>query len=100
MLTVVLFFVILSVLVLVHEFGHFIAARLSGVKAEEFGFGFPPRLIGFVRENGKWKRVGSKDQKTYASTIWSINALPLGGFVRMKGEEGNFHDSDSFVATR
>ena len=97
MMTVILFFVLLSVLVLAHEFGHFLVARLSGVKAEEFGFGFNTRLAGFVKEHGKWKQIDAKDQKAYASTIWSINWLPLGGFVRMKGEEGNFHDADSFV---
>lgn len=96
MLTVILFLVVLSVLVLIHELGHFLAARFFGVKAEEFGFGFPPRALGFVREKGKWKRVGANDTKEYANTIWSINWLPLGGFVRMKGEEGTAMDVDSF----
>lgn len=98
MLSVLIFFAVLSALVLVHEFGHYIAARLMGVKAEEFGFGFPPRAIGFVKENGRWKRVGSRDQKTHEKTVWSINWLPLGGFVRMKGEEGENKSTDSFAS--
>ncbi len=62
-------------LVVVHEFGHFIAARRDGVGIEEFGIFFPPRL---------WSR------KTKKGWIFSINLLPLGGFVRLKGE----HDAD------
>lgn len=96
MLTLVIFLAVLSALVLIHELGHFLAARVCGVKAEEFGFGFPPRAIGFVKEKGRWKRVTANDDKEYANTIWSINWMPLGGFVRMKGEEGNAHDTDSF----
>lgn len=96
MVTLLIFFVVLSVLVLIHELGHFLAARFFGVKAEEFGFGFPPRLVGFVKEKGRWKRVGANDTKEYANTIWSFNWLPLGGFVRMKGEEGTAMDTDSF----
>ncbi len=98
MSTILIFFAVLSVLVLAHEFGHYMAARLCGVKAEEFGFGFPPRLIGFVRENGRWQRVPMNTEKTFASTIWSINWLPLGGFVRMKGEEGKPGETDAFVS--
>lgn len=98
MITVFIFLAVLSVLVLAHELGHYVAARLCGVKAEEFGFGFPPRLLGFVKENGVWKRVPNRGNKTYASTIWSINWLPLGGFVRMKGEEGRPGDRDAFAS--
>ncbi len=61
---------VLSLLVLVHEFGHYIFAKKSGVKVEEFGFGLPPRIWG--------KRVGE--------TLYSINALPFGGFVKLHGE--------------
>ena len=65
--------VIISFLVLVvlHELGHYLFARKYGVKVEEFGIGLPPRLIG--------KKVGE--------TIYSINLLPLGAFVRLEGEE-------------
>jgi regulator of sigma E protease len=97
MLSFLLFLLILSVLVLIHEAGHFFAARWSGVKAEEFGYGFPPRALGFVRVDGAWKRVKRTDQRTYKNTIWSINALPLGGFVRLKGEQGeSVGEVDSF----
>ena len=96
MLTLIIFLVVLSALVLIHELGHFLAARFFGVKAEEFGVGFPPRAIGFVKDKGRWKRVAGNDTKEYANTIWSINWLPLGGFVRMKGEEGVAMDNDSF----
>lgn len=92
-----LFLAVLTVLVLVHECGHFFAARFFGVKAEEFGVGFPPRMIGFVRENGKWKKA-DKTKDSYPSTIWTINWLPLGGFVRMKGEDGGKGERDSFAS--
>ncbi|HEX6976806.1 MAG TPA: M50 family metallopeptidase [Patescibacteria group bacterium] len=60
-----------SVLILVHEFGHFIVAKKSGVWVEEFGLGLPPRLWG--------KKIGE--------TIYSLNLLPIGGFVKLHGEE-------------
>jgi len=61
---------VLSFLILVHELGHFIAAKKSGVYVEEFGIGLPPRIFG--------KKIGE--------TIYSINALPFGGFVKLHGE--------------
>jgi len=64
------FLIVLSLLILVHELGHFIAARRAGVWVEEFGFGFPPRILA--------KKVGE--------TVYSINLLPLGGFVKLHGE--------------
>lgn len=98
MLAILMFLAVLSVLVLIHELGHFLAARIFGVKAEEFGYGFPPRLLGFVKDQGKWKRVSGKDENVYPNTIWSINWLPLGGFVRIKGEgtDDKYQDTDSF----
>lgn len=98
MLTLILFLAVLSLLVLVHELGHFVAARIFGVKADEFGYGFPPRLIGFVKHHGKWKRVKRNDDTVYENTIWSLNWLPLGGFVRIKGEgvEDKVTDTDAF----
>jgi regulator of sigma E protease len=96
-MSLILFLLVLSVLVLIHEAGHYVAARLFGVKADEFGYGFPPRLIGFVKDRGRWKRIGRKDKEKYPGTIWSINWLPLGGFVRIKGEQPGEEDgSDSF----
>lgn len=71
MLAVILFILILSILVLVHEFGHFLAAKKSGVRVEEFGFGLPPRILG--------KKIGE--------TLYSINLLPFGGFVKLTGED-------------
>lgn len=62
-------------LVIVHEFGHFIAARHNGVDVEEFGLGFPPQAV---------------SKKMKSGYVLSLNWLPLGGFVRLKGE----HDSD------
>lgn len=71
-MTLLVFIVVLSVLVFVHELGHFIAAKRAGILVEEFGFGLPPRIWG--------KKIGE--------TIYSINALPIGGFVRLYGEDG------------
>ena len=73
---------LLAVLILVHEAGHYFAARACKVKVEEFGIGIPPRLFG-------WTRNG---------VIWSINAIPFGGFVRVKGEDGANVESDSMNA--
>lgn len=70
--SLVRFLLLLSVLIFVHEGGHFLFAKLFGVKVEEFGFGLPPRLWG----------------KKIKDTIYSLNLLPIGGFVRLKGEEG------------
>ncbi len=96
---VIFFLLALSVLVVIHELGHYLAARACGVKAEEFGFGFPPRLIGFVKDRGRWKLIGPRDKANYARTIWSINWLPIGGFVRIKGEqEDGITDLDSIHA--
>lgn len=64
---------VLGVLVLVHEWGHFIMARRSGMRVDEFGFGFPPRLFGIKK----------------GETIYSINWIPFGGFVKIYGEDGD-----------
>lgn len=99
MLTALIFLLILSVLVLVHEAGHYVAALIFGVKAEEFGYGFPPRVAGIVKTGGKWKKVSGKDREEYENTVWSFNWLPLGGFVRLKGEQGeDGDDPDSFLS--
>jgi len=81
-LAILLVVLIFGLLVFVHEFGHFAAAKRGGVEVEEFGFGFPPRAIG--------KKVGK--------TIYSINWLPLGGFVRLKGEDSADRSKGSFAA--
>ena len=71
-LSILTFLIVLSVLILVHELGHFFVAKRAGIKVEEFGFGIPPRIIG--------KKIGE--------TIYSINWFPFGGFVRLHGEQG------------
>jgi regulator of sigma E protease len=99
MLTLVIFLVVLSVLVFAHELGHFWTARKFGVKAEEFGLGFPPRAFGLYKnKEGKWKKVwGGKDVEDASDTVYSLNWLPLGGFVKIKGEDGEFAlEKDSF----
>jgi regulator of sigma E protease len=68
---ILIFVLALSILVLVHEFGHFFAAKITGVKVEEFGLGLPPKIWG--------KKMGG--------TIWSLNWLPIGGFCRLEGED-------------
>lgn len=70
--TILAFIGVLVVLVLVHELGHFVAAKLAGITVQEFGVFFPPRLGSVV-----WR-----------GTRYSINAIPLGGFVKMLGEDG------------
>ncbi len=70
-ITVFVFLIVFSILVLVHEFGHFIMAKMAGIKVLEFGFGLPPRIWG----------------KKKGETLYSINAIPFGGFVRMFGED-------------
>ncbi len=72
LLTVISFILVMGVIVFVHELGHLIAAKRNGIVVEEFGLGFPPRLIKLFERGG---------------TVYSINAIPLGGFARMKGED-------------
>jgi len=115
LLTIVIFILVLSVLVFAHELGHFMTARRLGVKAEEFGFGFPPRAFGIYRNKAKkWRFIFGA--RTYESlekstdenlnphskaTIYSINWLPLGGFVKIKGQDGDDkNDKDSFAAQK
>lgn len=69
-MSIVIFIIILLVLVLVHEFGHFFTAKGFGIKVDEFGFGFPPKLFSFKK----------------GETEYSFNLLPLGGFVKIFGE--------------
>lgn len=159
MLTIVVFIVILGILVFVHELGHFVMARRNGIKAEEFGLGFPPRLVGIqflqgeekqkfseieslevkrsdmkigdeeiiqetitekmhtVQKNvpvKRWRIIWGRDgddedekqalhlihkKKFEGGTIYSLNWLPIGGFVRIKGEDGEGQkDKDSFAS--
>ena len=75
-MNIIIFIIILLVLVLVHEFGHFFTAKRFGIRVDEFGFGFPPKLFG----------------KKFGETEYTFNLLPLGGFVKIYGE--NFEEAD------
>src|SRR5581483_8981650 len=90
---------LLAVLIFVHEFGHFWVAKKSGMKVEEFGFGFPPRIAGIQKLNGRWKMVwGSAAAMDTEQTVYSINWIPLGGFVRILGENNEQEqDPRSFI---
>jgi len=81
------FIVIFSLIILIHEFGHFYMAKRAGIKIEEFGIGLPPRIWG-----KKFKKNG---------VLWSINWIPFGGFVRLYGEdatdEKTIKDNKSFA---
>lgn len=80
LITILIVFFSLILLIILHEFGHFIVAKRFGVKVEEFGIFLPPRLIG--------KKIGE--------TIYSLNLLPFGAFVKLFGEEGTVEDYRSF----
>lgn len=81
-ITIIIFIGVLAVLVLAHEWGHFMAARKLGIAVDEFGFGFPPRLASIRR----------------GPTLYSLNWLPLGGFVKLKGEGGEAAgEADSYA---
>lgn len=70
--TIITFIIILSIIVFVHELGHFVMAKKAGIRVDEFGFGFPPRIFGIKK----------------GETIYSLNLLPIGGFVKIHGEDG------------
>src|SRR5262245_49805927 len=121
---------VFGLLVLVHELGHFIAARWAGIRVEEFGLGFPPNVVSFrKRDQGGWEIIWFgryRDAETREKqnpfsgtsggvstfeaspsshhTIYSLNLLPIGGFVRMPGENGDVlddqgnYDPGSFAA--
>ena len=72
-INIIIFIIVFSLLVLTHELGHFISAKLSGMKVEEFGVGFPPKIFSFKK----------------GETKYSINSIPLGGFVKILGEDGD-----------
>src|SRR3989344_9278 len=77
-MSILIFILILVALILVHEFGHFVVAKLFKIKVEEFGIFFPPRL--FKIKKGE--------------TTYSLNALPFGGFVKIFGENYNEHANE------
>jgi len=75
-LTIVIFILIFSLIVFVHEVGHFVMAKRAGIKVEEFGIGFPPRIFSIKK----------------GETIYSLNLFPIGGFVKIHGEDGKKKD--------
>jgi len=82
---VVLGLILFVLLVVVHEYGHLIAAKRSGVEVEEFGIGFPPRAKVITKKNG---------------TVYTLNWLPIGGFVKLKGEHDSASEKGSFGAAK
>lgn len=82
LLTVLSFILVMGVVVFIHELGHLIAAKRNGIIVEEFGLGYPPRLVKLFERNG---------------TVYSLNAIPFGGFARMRGEDDPT-DPGSFAA--
>jgi regulator of sigma E protease len=85
-ITIVLFLVVLGSLVLIHELGHFVVARLAGIRVLEFGIGFPPR---------------AKVLRSSGETLYTLNWLPIGGFVKLEGEDGDdTSDPRSFARAR
>ncbi len=80
LIQLLIFLAILSVLVLIHEWGHYICAKIFGVKVEEFGFGLPPRARQLFTRKG---------------TLFTLNWLPIGGFVKLYGEE--YSNGDELV---
>ena len=79
-MSVLIFLFVLAILILSHEFGHFIVAKKNGIRVDEFAIGFPPRLFKFKK----------------GETLYSINLIPFGGFVKIHGEEDERDDPRSF----
>jgi regulator of sigma E protease len=106
---------VFGICVFIHELGHFLTAKWSGIRVEEFGLGLPPRIVGFRRrESGRgweviWLNGPRRPEDAYTDeqaseliparpeqhrTIYSLNFLPIGGFVRMPGENGDVNDEN------
>lgn len=80
-MSVVIFIVVIVALIVVHEFGHFVAAKLSGMRVDEFGLGYPPRALVIAKKG---------------ETLYTLNWLPFGGFVKIFGENGEGGDPRAF----
>ena len=83
-MSIIIFIIILLVLVLVHEFGHFYSAKKFGIRVDEFGFGFPPKLFGIKK----------------GETEYTFNLLPIGGFVKIFGENPDDENTNGPDASR
>ncbi len=81
-ITIGIFLLILGVVVIIHELGHFVTARLANIRVHEFGIGFPPR---------------AKVLSSHGETVYTLNWLPIGGFVKLEGEDGDSDDPRSFT---
>ncbi len=101
MLIFLLVIIGLSVLILGHEAGHFFVAKLLGLKIDEFGFGFPPRIFAWRPKQSPRKSAlapskvegsGPRESAVFGETEYSINWLPFGGFVRIAGESDRISD--------
>lgn len=115
-ITIVLLIVILGLLIFVHELGHFLTARWNGIDVEEFGFGYPPRIFGIQRitndqesssgpSTKKWRIIKGtgKSEEIPASkgkVIYSLNWIPIGGFVKIKGEQGDKRDQKGSFSSK
>jgi len=84
-MSILIFIIVLAVLILVHEFGHFITAKKSGARVDEFGIGFPPKLFRLF----KW-----------GETEFTVNAIPFGGFVKIHGENPDENETESTDRSR
>lgn len=80
-MSIIIFILVIVALIVVHEFGHFVAAKLSGMRVDEFGIGFPPRALIMAKKG---------------ETLYTLNWLPLGGFVKIFGEDGDGADPRAF----
>lgn len=80
-MSLLIFLILLVVLIVVHEFGHFIVAKLFGIRVDEFSVFFPPRIF----------------KKKWGETLYSLGSLPFGGFVKIYGESGETNDPRSFT---
>jgi regulator of sigma E protease len=102
MIAIIVFIIILGVLIFVHELGHFVMARRNGVRADEFGFGFPPRMAGFFQDDKtkKYKFVWGNKEIQSKNTVYSVNWIPLGGFVKIKGADTTETGEDSFASKK
>lgn len=81
LLTIVSFVIVLGILVFIHELGHYLVAKRNGIVVEEFGMGYPPRMVKLFRYDG---------------TDFTLNLIPFGGFARMKGEDMSDVSAGSF----